>query len=143
MSRQDFEEMRKKCGDNGASEESQPELTDEQLKELDKAQLERYRLKDRPFPAPMSKEAFYGIAGDIVRIIEPTSEASREAIFAQLLVGLGNRSAKHPLVAKVLHGKRRKTYSGESAKFGSLLARAMVFNLAKRLFIVCAIRYMD
>jgi hypothetical protein len=72
------------------------ELTDEELKELEKAQLERCRFKDRPFPAEMDDEAFYGLAGDIVRIIEPHSEASREAILAQLLVEIGNEVGRGP-----------------------------------------------
>jgi hypothetical protein len=74
----------------------EPELTDEQLKEHEKAELERYRLKDRPFPAPMAEKAFYGIAGEIVHIIEPISEASRESILAQLLVSLGNLIGRGP-----------------------------------------------
>jgi hypothetical protein len=72
------------------------ELTDEELKELEKAQLERCRFKDRPFPAEMDDEAFYGLAGDIVCIIEPHSEASREAILAQLLVEIGNEVGRGP-----------------------------------------------
>ena len=38
----------------------------------------------------MAEEAFYGIAGDIVRIIAPVSEACPEAILGQLLIVLGN-----------------------------------------------------
>jgi hypothetical protein len=72
------------------------EVTDEELNELDSAELERYRIKDRPFPAPMGEEAFYGIAGEIVGIIKPVSEASREAILAQLLVAFGNMIGRGP-----------------------------------------------
>jgi hypothetical protein len=72
------------------------ESSDEELAELDKAELERYRLKDRPFPEPMGEDAFHGICGEIVRIIEPVSEASREAILAQLLVSFGNLIGRGP-----------------------------------------------
>jgi hypothetical protein len=82
--------------DNGEQPATAPELTDEELKELDKSQLERYRIKDRLFPAPMAQEAFYGIAGEVVRIIEPNSEASREAILAQFLVEIGNELGRGP-----------------------------------------------
>ena len=89
------EKLTKDLGDNGQSE-SPPQLTDEQLLELDKTELERYHLRDRPLPAPMAEEAFHGIAGVVVRIIEPESEASREAILAQLLVSIGNRIGRGP-----------------------------------------------
>ena len=92
------QQYRDPFGSNGeaATEPAAPEVTDEELAELDKAALERYRLKDRPFPAPMGEDAFYGVCGDIVRIIEPVSEASREAILAQLLVALGNMIGRGP-----------------------------------------------
>jgi hypothetical protein len=47
------------------------------------------------FPAPMAEEAFYGLAGDIVGIIYPNSEASREALLVQLLIGLGNQIGRN------------------------------------------------
>lgn len=107
-------------GPNG--EESQngaaaPELTDEELKELEKAQLERYRLKDRPFPTPMSDEAFYGVAGDIVHIIEPHSEASREAILGQLLVEIGNEVGRgsHCKQASIHHLNEYVVLVGETS----------------------------
>jgi hypothetical protein len=92
------QQYRDPFGPNGeaVTESATPEVTDEELAELDKAALERYRLKDRPFPVPMGQDAFYGVCGDIVRIIEPVSEASREAILAQLLVALGNVIGRGP-----------------------------------------------
>jgi hypothetical protein len=38
----------------------------------------------------MAQPAFYGLAGQIVDHIYPHSEASREALLLQLLVGLGS-----------------------------------------------------
>jgi hypothetical protein len=42
------------------------------------------------WPAPPNEAAFYGLAGDFVRLIEPHSETDRVALLAQLLVGVGN-----------------------------------------------------
>src|SRR5271166_2368758 len=72
------------------------QFTEEELRVLDKADLERYQLKDCPFPDPMGEAAFHGIAGRIVKIIEPASEACREAILGQLQVGLGNIVGRGP-----------------------------------------------
>ena len=93
------------------------EFTDEELRELDKVELARYRLKDRPFPAPMADDAFYGAAGDIVQIIEPVSEASKEAILAQLLVALGNLIGRgpHRKQAGIHHLNEFAVLAGETA----------------------------
>jgi hypothetical protein len=42
------------------------------------------------WPAPPTKRAFYGLAGDVVRLIEPTTEADPVALLVQLLVLFGN-----------------------------------------------------
>ena len=42
------------------------------------------------FPSPMGDEAFYGIAGEVIRIIAPRMEACREALLVQFLVAVGN-----------------------------------------------------
>jgi hypothetical protein len=78
--------------DNG----QQPELTLEQLQDFENAQRARYSVQDSPFPTPMAEEAFYGIAGKVIRIIEPECEAPREAILAQLLVEFGNEIGRGP-----------------------------------------------
>src|SRR6476661_7773167 len=64
------------------SGETAPELTDEELKEFNKTELERYRLRQKNFPAPMNEAAFHGVAGDVVRIIKAVSEACQEAILS-------------------------------------------------------------
>jgi Bifunctional DNA primase/polymerase, N-terminal/Protein of unknown function (DUF3987) len=43
-----------------------------------------------PWPDPPGEEAFHGLAGDIVRAIEPASEADPVAILVQTLVAFGN-----------------------------------------------------
>jgi Bifunctional DNA primase/polymerase, N-terminal len=45
---------------------------------------------DPPWPGPPGQEAFYGLAGDIVRVIEPSSEASPVALLVQTLVAFGS-----------------------------------------------------
>lgn len=42
------------------------------------------------WPSPLSADAFYGLAGEIVRTIEPHSEADPAALLTQLLVAIGN-----------------------------------------------------
>ena len=78
---------------NGTTEHEKP---DEELAAFEQVELERYRIKNRAFPAPMGEAAFQGIAGEIVRIVEPVSEASREAILAQFLVAFGNLIGRGP-----------------------------------------------
>lgn len=43
-----------------------------------------------PWPAAPANEAFHGLAGEIVRLIEPHSEADPVALLAQTLVAFGN-----------------------------------------------------
>ena len=44
----------------------------------------------QPWPPPLAPEAYYGIAGDIVRLIEPETEADPAALLFQLLTAAGN-----------------------------------------------------
>jgi hypothetical protein len=43
-----------------------------------------------PWPAPLGQEAYHGLAGELVRIIEPASEADPVAVLVQFLVAFGN-----------------------------------------------------
>lgn len=72
------------------------DYTDQELAQLEQIQRQKYRVKDRPFPVPMEPEAFYGIAGQIVKIIEPLTEASPESILSQLLIAFGNCVGRGP-----------------------------------------------
>ena len=47
---------------------------------------------ERRWPDPLSPQAFYGLAGDIVRAIEPHTEADPAALLGQFLVAFGNAS---------------------------------------------------
>jgi hypothetical protein len=44
----------------------------------------------RGWPAPLSGEAFYGLAGEVVRSIEPHSEADPAALLVQFHIAFGN-----------------------------------------------------
>jgi hypothetical protein len=45
---------------------------------------------DRPWPDPLDEAAYHGLAGEIVRAIEPASEADPVALLVSLLVGVGS-----------------------------------------------------
>lgn len=46
--------------------------------------------REIPWPSPPAVQAYYGLAGDFVRMIEPHSESDPVAILVQFLVGFGN-----------------------------------------------------
>jgi hypothetical protein len=48
------------------------------------------RPTERQWPKPLAEQAFYGITGDIVRTIEPHTEADPAALLAQTLAAFGN-----------------------------------------------------
>jgi hypothetical protein len=79
-----------------------------------------------PWPAPLAEEAFYGLAGDIVRVLEPASEADPAALLSQVLLGFGNLIGRtaHAVVEADTHfgneflilvGKSSKARKGTSA----------------------------
>jgi len=49
-----------------------------------------------PWPDPPAPEAFHGLAGDIVRAIEPHTEADPVALLVQFLVAFGNAVGRGP-----------------------------------------------
>ena len=49
-----------------------------------------------PWPSPPGVEAFYGLTGQIVRTIEPASEADPAALLVQILVSFGNVVGRIP-----------------------------------------------
>ncbi|MBI3945999.1 MAG: bifunctional DNA primase/polymerase [Armatimonadetes bacterium] len=48
-----------------------------------------------PWPSDVPDEAFYGLAGDAVRALEPHTEAHPVALLAQFLAGFGNLAGRH------------------------------------------------
>jgi hypothetical protein len=49
-----------------------------------------------PWPAPLAREAYHGLAGDAVRVLEPASEADPSALLFQVLVLFGNLIGRKP-----------------------------------------------
>ncbi|HZA21186.1 MAG TPA: hypothetical protein VFA32_01020 [Dehalococcoidia bacterium] len=70
------------------------------------ARVESYTPAARKWPDPMAEEAFHGLAGDVVRAIEPHTEASREALLITFLGAFGNAvgSGPHAVAEASRHG---------------------------------------
>lgn len=71
------------------------------------------------WPDPLAPEAFHGLAGDFVRIVEPHTEADAAGLLAQILVGFGSligRSAHFSVEAARHHGNLFCVLVGESSK---------------------------
>jgi hypothetical protein len=84
------------------------------------------------WPAPVATDALHGLAGDIVRLIEPHTEADPVALLIQLLIGFGNiigRSA-HVVVGALKHyANEFAVLVGQTAagRKGTSLAEALRF----------------
>lgn len=48
------------------------------------------------WPAPIDEAAYYGLAGKVVRTIEPQTEADPDALLIHVLVGVGNLFGRSP-----------------------------------------------
>jgi hypothetical protein len=72
----------------------------------------------QPWPV-LAEEAFYGLAGDIVRIIEPHTEADPAALLVQLLAGIGIAIGRNPFFEAEADRHRMNLYAilvGRSSK---------------------------
>ena len=60
------------------------------------------------WPAPLDAAAFHGLAGEVVRAIEPTTEADPVALLLNVLAGVGNAVGYNPhwRVGAARHGLR-------------------------------------
>ena len=54
------------------------------------------RSTERQWPNPLAEQAFHGVAGEIVRAIEPHTEADLPALLFHLLGGIGNLIGRRP-----------------------------------------------
>jgi hypothetical protein len=75
--------------------------------------------RDPNWPKPPSAEAFYGLAGEVVDLIRPTTEADDVAILLQVLVAFGNvvgRNVYFPIEATRHHCNEFLVLVGRSAK---------------------------
>lgn len=72
-----------------------------------------------PWPAPLKAEALHGLAGEVVRTLEPHSEADPGALLANFLTGFGNMAgpSAHMLVEASQHPARLNVVlAGDTAK---------------------------
>jgi hypothetical protein len=72
-----------------------------------------------PWPEPPGEPAFYGLPGEIVRVILPASEADATALLVQVLVAFGNvigRNAHFLVEADRHHGNENAVFVGKSSK---------------------------
>ncbi len=58
--------------------------------------IEETRREITKWPAPLALQAFYGLAGDIVHVIEPYSESDPAALLIQLLAAFGSAAGHGP-----------------------------------------------
>ena len=107
-----------------------PPLPDEEVNRIARS-VSRYQPEDtsitiaprkeiaQDWPAEIEVEAYHGIAGDLVRTIEPQSEADPVAVLVQILLAFGNvigRSARFPVEADHHHTNEFAVFAGVSSK---------------------------
>lgn len=66
--------------------------------EVDTSDAGEYAPAERPRPAPLAPAAFYGLAGDFVRVVSPHTEADEAALLVQFLVAAGCLIGRGPHV---------------------------------------------
>ena len=66
---------------------------------------------NKSWPSPLRAEAFHGIAGDFVRLIEPHTEADPAALLVTFLAGFGNAigAKPHVMIDGAKHGAKINT----------------------------------
>ncbi len=69
-------------------------LTAEQRADLQRIAAEPAPVDPLSWPAPATEDAYHGLAGTVVRTIEPHSEADPHAVLAQFLVAFGNAAGR-------------------------------------------------
>jgi hypothetical protein len=93
-----------------------------QLNAVIEASMGQITPVDNEVPTPvLAQEAFYGIAGQIVRKIDPESEAHPAALLVQLLVGMGSIMGRDPFFLTEADKQRTNLFAvivGESSSGG-------------------------
>ncbi|MFA5928555.1 MAG: bifunctional DNA primase/polymerase, partial [Candidatus Margulisiibacteriota bacterium] len=101
--------------------------------EYSKNKINKYEDRVTKYPAPLSEEAFHGLAGEIVHAIEPHTESDSAALLLQLLVCFGNiigRFAYYPVEASKHFLNLFTVLVGQTAKG----RKGTSFNHVKRIF---------
>jgi hypothetical protein len=71
------------------------------------------------WPEPLHDDAFHGVAGELVRVLEPRTEADVAALLVQTLVGWGNMAGRGPyylVEADYHHANEYSVLVGVSSK---------------------------
>jgi hypothetical protein len=55
-----------------------------------------FEMPEVQWPAPLAPEAYHGLAGELVRALEPATEADSAALLIQFLIGFGNLIGRGP-----------------------------------------------
>ena len=81
--------------------EGNPEAAEVMLRDVPLAQSKKPKPKElsvaaNVWPSPLAPDAFHGLAGQIVKTIEPHSEADPAALLAQTLTAFGNIIGRNP-----------------------------------------------
>lgn len=98
---------------------------------------------ERPWPEPMGEQAFRGLAGDIVRAVEPYTEADPHAVLMSLLTAFGCQVGPRPhfMVGATRHPARLFTLligaSSWARKGTSWDVPAAVATSAEGSFVAC------
>jgi hypothetical protein len=78
-----------------------------------------FEVPEVQWPSPLAPEAYHGVAGELVRALEPATEADSAALLVQFLLGFGNLIGRGPYAAVEgdLHGTNEfAVLVGSSAK---------------------------
>ena len=76
---------------------NEPDLLEGQATSIELPRQARDPLStERQWPKPLAEQAFHGLAGEIVRTIEPHTEADPAALLFQFLAGFGNLIGRGP-----------------------------------------------
>src|ERR1019366_4362585 len=84
------------------------------------------------WPAPVDEAAYSGLAGDIVRTLEPQTEADPVALLIHVLVGVGNLVGRGPhfrVGGAMHHTNENAICVGKSSSARKGTAKSDTFNL--------------
>ena len=86
-------------------------------------------------PAPMDQAAYYGLAGDIVKVLEPQTEADPVALLVHVLLAMGNIWGRGPhfrVGGASHHTNENAICVGNTSSARKGTARADTFNLIRQ-----------
>ncbi len=87
------------------------------------------------WPEPINEAAYYGLAGDIVRILEPQTEADPVALLIHVLVGMGSLVGRNPhfrVGGASHHTNENAICVGKTSSARKGTAKSDTFNLLGR-----------